>query len=165
MDQQRKQAARLPRRSLPPGFRIGMNQSQVVEGNSKQPGFHRVRSFELPPSWGKAVSNLAQKFPTSNSSWSLSTTKSTPLPQDDQIFQESLKHLQYTQRDVHSVLIDDKAFKALQKALRQRGCVTNTYLKENFHLYVRHMKDVDQLRQRHVKEEECQQHAPGNAAA
>jgi len=57
------------------------------------------------------------------------------------IFEEPMHDLHYSVEDVVNIVADDRSFRALQKKLRQRGCVTNTFLQQNLHFYVRNLKD------------------------
>jgi hypothetical protein len=57
-------------------------------------------------------------------------------------FQDPLNNLGYSQKDIISILNEDEAFQVLKRSLRQRGCVTNGYLKENIHFYVMHVKET-----------------------
>lgn len=66
----------------------------------------------------------------------------------DRSSDEAMKLLAFSQEDVVSIAEDDQAFRTLKASLRQRGCVTNTYLYENLHHYVRHIKDVRERRSR-----------------
>jgi hypothetical protein len=66
--------------------------------------------------------------------------------------------------------MDDEAFRNLKKSLRQHGCVTNGFLKENVHFYVRHVKDVRERglgAARGSEKGSCslQPHMPSTAAA
>lgn len=63
-----------------------------------------------------------------------------PPPHDR--FAAELSHLIYTDRDLLSITNEDEAFRTLKESLRQRGCVTNGYLRQNLHFFVKHVKDV-----------------------
>jgi hypothetical protein len=62
-------------------------------------------------------------------------------------FTNDMNNLAYTDRDLISMLSEDEAFRTLKVSLRQRGCVTNAYLKENAHFYIKHVKDVRAARE------------------
>ncbi|CAB9526030.1 expressed unknown protein [Seminavis robusta] len=62
------------------------------------------------------------------------------------LFEKEKAALSYTDRDIQSIIMEDEAFRNLKASLRQRGCITNNYLKENVHFYVRHVKQVRQRR-------------------
>ena len=92
---------------------------------------------------------------------------STPTPA---MFERDLQQLTFSPSDVRSmVLEDDQAFQNLKTSLRSRGCVTNAYLKENVHFYIRHVKDVRAHRLRQVAQQQQKQslrrNGTNNAAA
>jgi hypothetical protein len=61
---------------------------------------------------------------------------------DENPAQGDMNSLGYSQEDIISILNEDDEFRILQRSLRQRGCVTNGYLKENIHFYVLHVKET-----------------------
>ena len=83
-------------------------------------------------------------------------------------FDVDMERLAYTREDVVSIVEEYQAFQTLKASLRQRGCVTNTYLKENFHHYARHVKDVRERRSKRnlvVRQRSLRRHVPSSAAA
>jgi hypothetical protein len=52
-------------------------------------------------------------------------------------FHEPMSRLSYTQADIEGICDDDHAFRHMKHQLRQRGCVTNMFLRQNVHLYVK----------------------------
>lgn len=70
------------------------------------------------------------------------TTRTTREP-----FEKEMEDLSYSHRDVESIILEDEAFRVLKQSLRQRGCVTNAFLKENVHLYIQHVKQVRERRE------------------
>ncbi|CAB9527537.1 expressed unknown protein [Seminavis robusta] len=60
--------------------------------------------------------------------------------------QVSLEQYHYSTQDTLSIVTDREAFQNLKQSLRQRRCVTNAYLKMNFHFYVQHCKRVREAR-------------------
>jgi hypothetical protein len=63
------------------------------------------------------------------------------------------EHFAYSQQDIVSILRDREAFETLKISLRQRSCVTNTYLKLNVHFFVQHVKQVRLARHQHFLQE------------
>ena len=72
---------------------------------------------------------------------------SSSRPKGPDQFQKEMAGLSYTHQDIESIVLEDEAFQVLKKSLRQKGCVTNAYLKENVHLYVQHVKQVRERRE------------------
>ena len=62
--------------------------------------------------------------------------------QTEERFKADLINLAYTDRDLISIVNEDEAFRTLKTSLRQRGCTTNTYLRQTFHFFVAHVKNV-----------------------
>lgn len=68
-------------------------------------------------------------------------------PDGDSVFDADMQKLSYSNSDALAIVNEDEAFRNLKASLRKRGCVTNGYLKENFHFYVQHVKAVNDRRQ------------------
>jgi len=56
---------------------------------------------------------------------------------DDNNLFRAFELLRFSQHDVESMAMDNQAFHRIQKSLKQRGCVTNAFLSQSLHLYVK----------------------------
>ena len=119
----------------------------------------QTKSFDLPRSkWTASDSHQPKEAPDHLArssrrkmrparSFNVDFLKAQPQDTTSSRFQSELTDLTCSQQEVLSILQDDAAFQTLKTSLRQRGCVTNGYLKENFHFYVQHVKAVRAARQ------------------
>jgi len=135
---------------------------RTVRG-SKRPGQHGMNlSLEgLSASLSKLfASDLdyeddvdADQHPNSASIWSLDGPPTTTSPEaDNDAFAYDLRALQYSQADVLSMVVQEEdSFQSLKASLRKRGCVTNSYLKENMHFYIQHCKHVQRAKAEHQR--------------
>jgi hypothetical protein len=62
-------------------------------------------------------------------------------------YQDEYKRFRFTPDDVACLVEDDAAFRKLQRSLRKKHCVTNQFLKQTIHGYVKHHKDVRTFRE------------------
>jgi hypothetical protein len=84
------------------------------------------------------------------------------IPDHNPIFDKDIETLSFTQKDiVYIAYYDEEAFQMLKANLRAKGCVTNSYLKENLHFYVKYVKDS---RAKRIQRER-RGTTPSNAAA
>ncbi|CAB9514549.1 expressed unknown protein [Seminavis robusta] len=63
-------------------------------------------------------------------------------------YSEEYELLHFTPADVVGIVTDDAAFQTLKRSLQKRNHVTNLYLQQTLHHYVKHVKDV---RERNAK--------------
>ena len=53
-----------------------------------------------------------------------------------------IDQFRFSESDIKSLLIDDDAFRTLQRSLRERNCATNLYLEQTMHCYIKHVKEI-----------------------
>ena len=92
------------------------------------------------------------------SATSHSSHHSTHSYRDDSL-EPHARALVCSPQDVLHVVMDDALFCSLQQSLRKRGVITNNYLKENIHFWVKHQKEkrVQQKLKQQQRDHEQQQ--------
>ena len=58
-------------------------------------------------------------------------------------FQESMSQLCYSQNDIQKIVNNDETFRHMKLLLRDRGVVTNSFLRQKIHLYVNHVREKE----------------------
>lgn len=123
-----------------------------MSSNMKPPALSRGTSLDawgiLDKLSGNRTSFGAPQRSASFNSAILRSNTSMSDPYDDETIDymmDALDEMACTQADVPD-LIDDDNFRQLQQSLRNRGCVTNTYIQQNMHKYVKHVRSVKEAK-------------------
>ena len=119
--------------SVPPSHPLQRQGTAQPAARRRRPLPRAAKSFDIAR---PALDGFSSMLPAS-----FQDKLAPPRFKDDK-FEKDMEILAYTHHDVLSVVSEDEAFRNLKKSLRQRGCVTNGYIKENFHFYVQHVKEV-----------------------
>ena len=61
-------------------------------------------------------------------------------PRRTDLIQSWQKRLSIGEKDLEAIVDQESSFRDLQRQLRKKGAVTNTYLQQSVHNYVYHMK-------------------------
>jgi len=88
-------------------------------------------------------------FKSLNDSWRSAWSGLTGTETEEIIYSDNelaclrnkYERLRFTRQDLSILVDDDESFQRIKRILRKRGCVTDTYLAQKMHLFVRRAKN------------------------
>ena len=131
-----------PNHSAMPSEADATSTTTLSNSRRRQRLFRATKSSDWQDRHNDALNKSGRRNIQPSRSFDVAFLTRSQAPKDsyDGPFQAEMNHFQCSEQEVLSILQDDAAFRTLKASLRKRGCVTNGYLKENFHFYVQHVK-------------------------